>query len=148
MVASVLVIAFWVTAVMVRRLRAPAKPTAWIDDPWVDANGWSVGHFVHYALLGFIKPQWWPHFVAWSVVFEVLEAFLANLRMQGWSEFVKAAVVKDSVINTLGVLTGIGLRFALPVVVQQRRVLRNIGQLSVTGSPQVPPQRYLCLKRG
>jgi hypothetical protein len=96
MVASVLVIAFWVTAVMVRRLRAPAKPTAWIDDPWVDANGWSVGHFVHYALLGFIKPQWWPHFVAWSVVFEVLEAFLANLRMQGWSEFVKAAVVKDS----------------------------------------------------
>ena len=83
-----------VTAVTIRRLRAPAKHTAWIDNPWVDANGWAVGHFVHYALLGFIKTQSPLDANGWAlcmlgfikrccfgVLWSVLEAFLADLRM-------------------------------------------------------------------
>lgn len=109
----ILVIAFWVAAVMARRICAPHQPTAWLDCPWAEANGWAVGHFVHYAVLGFLMPRWWLVFVSLGVAFELLETALVALQLPGCSEFVRAAVIKDSIVNTIGVLSGMGLRYAV-----------------------------------
>ena len=103
-----IVVVFWGCACITRTLQRSSSCTAVIDQTWVDIKGWSIGHFFHYMILGFIVPRWWLCYIAAGVAFELVELLLSK-----WSEYVHGAVVKDTIINTIGVMTGVGLRAVL-----------------------------------
>lgn len=68
----------------------------------LDVNGWCIGHFVTYALLGYVAPDYWHHFIAIGVVFEAFE-----LLIEDSVKFVDCKLMDDIVVNTLGVMCGV-----------------------------------------
>lgn len=103
-----IVVAFWVSTCITRTVQGSSRATAVIDGTWVRIEGWAIGQFFHYVILGFLVPRWWLHYIACGVAFEFAELLISR-----WSEHIDGAVVKDKVINSIGVMTGVGLRAVL-----------------------------------
>ena len=53
-------------------------------------------------------PRWWLYYIAAGVAFELVELLLSK-----WSEYVHGAVVKNTIINSIAVMTRVGLRAIL-----------------------------------
>ena len=70
-------------------------------------NLWSLGHFLQWAGIGrFLLRNWWIFF-ALSIGWEILELYLPF-------EFVEETwdnKISDLVVNTLGFMLGLGLRY-------------------------------------
>ena len=70
-------------------------------------NLWSLGHFLQWAGIGrFFLRNWWIFF-ALSICWEILELYLPF-------EFVEETwdnKISDLVVNTLGFMFGLGLRY-------------------------------------
>ena len=73
-------------------------------------NIWSLGHFVQWTFVGrFLFRNWWIFF-ALSIGWEILELYLPY-------EFVKETwdnKISDLVVNTIGFVIGIRLRYDNP----------------------------------
>ncbi|MDA9714514.1 phosphatidylserine synthase [Euryarchaeota archaeon] len=70
-------------------------------------NIWSLGHFIQWTFVGrFLFRNWWIFFTL-SIGWEILELYLPY-------EFVKETwdnKISDLVVNTIGFLIGIRLRY-------------------------------------
>ena len=74
----------------------------------IDCNGWCILHFLSYALMGLLAPEYWPAVVLIGTLFELVEMFLSKT-----SRFVEHNVETDTIINATGVLSGVLLRTVL-----------------------------------
>ena len=74
----------------------------------LDCNGWCILHLLSYALMGWLAPEYWPAVVLIGTLFEFVEMFLSKA-----SRFIEHNVAADTIINTVGVLSGVLLRTAL-----------------------------------
>lgn len=68
-----------------------------------DCNGWCIGHFFNYLLLGFFAPKYILYAITIGTFFELFELFVQRATM---TKFVDAKVVDDVIINTLGAIIG------------------------------------------
>jgi len=65
-------------------------------------NGWCVGHFFHYMLLGYFAPVYWKYLIIIGIIFELIEIPLNKL-----SKFIDGKLIQDPITNSLGVFTGL-----------------------------------------
>lgn len=76
--------------------------------PFLNLNGWALGHFASYASKGIIfgNSGWMPFFIA-GASFELFECFLEYyVRVP----FVDSAVIKDTTVNMCGYTLGVMIR--------------------------------------
>ena len=69
-----------------------------------DCNGWCILHFINYLLLGFFAPKYWKLIIIIGILFELLEYILQYKFIH-----IKSKPIKDPIINTIGLFTGIGI---------------------------------------
>lgn len=104
-------IIFWLTLVVWREVNQ--KDVKWMrqvyveDVPVVDElNGWAIGHFLNYLVLGFLAPQLWPYIAAAGVAFELLEVPMGAVV----SKYIDSKLIEDTIVNTTGLAIGVLLR--------------------------------------
>ena len=68
-----------------------------------NCNGWCVGHFFNYVLLGFFAPKYLLHAIVIGALFEIFELFVQNATM---TDFVDAKVAEDVLTNSAGAVLG------------------------------------------
>lgn len=66
-------------------------------------NGWCIGHFFNYALLGFFAPLYAPLAIFLGALFEILEFFIEKRTK---IRFVDAKIWQDIITNTAGTIFG------------------------------------------
>jgi len=71
---------------------------------FLNCNGWCISHFFHYIVLGYCAPNYWIYIIFIGIIFECIEFGLNNI-----SPFIDSKIIEDTIINTIGVLFGIGL---------------------------------------
>jgi hypothetical protein len=101
LVINIIVITFWISIVIYRQTQN--IDVGWMrDDIFPSCNGWCVGHFIHYTLLGFFAPSYWWVFMLIGHLFEYVEMILGN-----YSKYIDSKVVDDTLTNSAGVLVGL-----------------------------------------
>lgn len=68
-------------------------------------DGWCVLHFVSYALLGFLAPDYWYALILIGFLFEFVEMGASRL-----FRFVDYSIISDTLVNTAGVVLGVFVR--------------------------------------
>lgn len=68
-------------------------------------NGWCALHFISYALMGFLAPSYWYILIILGFLFEFVEIGISRM-----FKFVDYAVIRDTLINTSGVIFGVFIR--------------------------------------
>ncbi len=102
LVVYLVVIAFWLATIVYRTMLAESD-IAVLRHAYttLDVNGWCIGHFMHYLVLGFLAPHYWRELIAAGFAFEVFEKLVeANV------PYVDAKIMHDGVVNGLGVICG------------------------------------------
>ena len=64
-------------------------------------NGWCIGHFIHYVLLGYFAPNFIGILIILGILFELLEIPLNKA-----SKYIDSKLVQDSIVNTIGLMVG------------------------------------------
>lgn len=67
-----------------------------------ECDGWCTLHFISYALMGFLAPSYWYILIILGFLFEFVEMGISRV-----IQFVDYAVIKDTLINTSGVIFGV-----------------------------------------
>ena len=71
----------------------------------LNLNGWSLLHFINYMFLGFFAPDYWKELIVIGFLFELAEIPLSEM-----SQFIDSKIFSDTIVNSLGVLAGYGLK--------------------------------------
>lgn len=100
-IINVVVVIFWLGIVFYRQTNN-VDVDFMRNDIFKNCNGWCVGHFIHYTLLGFFAPSYWWLFMLIGHVFEYIEMFLGQ-----YSKYIDSKVVDDTLTNSAGVLFGL-----------------------------------------
>ena len=64
-------------------------------------NGWCVGHFIHYLILGYLAPDYLLILIFFGFIFELIEIPLNNL-----SPYIDSKIIQDTFVNTCGLICG------------------------------------------
>lgn len=68
-----------------------------------NCNGWCIGHFIQYLLLGYFAPKYSIYAVIIGALFEIVEHIIQQNK---FSNFVDAKITEDIFTNTLGTIIG------------------------------------------
>ena len=68
-------------------------------------DGWCVLHFVSYALMGFLAPDYWYALILIGFLFEFVEMGASRL-----FRFVDYSIISDTLVNASGVVLGVFFR--------------------------------------
>jgi len=74
-----------------------------------NCNGWCISHYLHYLILSYFSPSYWYYLILIGIIFEIIEIPLNKL-----SIYIDSKLIKDTITNTLGVLTGVILSKIFP----------------------------------
>ena len=96
-----IVVVFWLSIVFYRQFYNVDLEFL-RNDIFPNCNGWCIGHFFHYALLGFFAPSYWWIFMIVGFIFEFIEMFLGK-----FSKYIDSKVIDDTLTNSAGVLFGL-----------------------------------------
>jgi len=100
-IINIIVILFWISIIVYRQV-CDVDVNIMRDNVFNNCNGWCVGHFIHYALLGFFAPSYWWLFMLIGHIFEYVELFLGK-----YFKYIDSKVVDDTLTNSAGVLCGL-----------------------------------------
>jgi len=100
-IINVTVVIFWLTIVFYRQWKK--RDLKWMrDDIYPLCNGWCIGHFIHYMMLGIFAPKYWYIFMFAGFIFELIELFLGK-----FSKYIDSKIVDDTLTNSAGVIVGL-----------------------------------------
>jgi len=68
-----------------------------------NCNGWCIGHFFNYLLLGFFAPKYAILAIIIGAVFELIETLIQNTTP---TKFVDGKIAEDIFTNTVGTIVG------------------------------------------
>ena len=64
-------------------------------------NGWCIGHFIHYLILGYLAPDYLLILIIFGFIFELIEIPLNKL-----SHYIDSKIIQDTFVNTCGLICG------------------------------------------
>ena len=68
-----------------------------------------MSHFLHYLILGYCAPRYWLFLIIIGIIFEIIEIPLNKV-----SKYIDNKLIKDSITNSLGVISGVILYKIFP----------------------------------
>ena len=64
-------------------------------------NGWCIGHFIHYLILGYLAPNYIWMLALIGFMFELIEIPLNNI-----SKYIDGKLIQDTFVNIIGLIFG------------------------------------------
>ena len=116
-IVCLIALTYWIS-ITIYRINKGSDIESLRRDIFKDCNGWCVSHIIQYMVMGFIASKYWYISVLIGVGFEFVEMLIEN-----HIEHVDSNLIKDSVINSLGVLIGICLQQVFKVKIDLSKLL-------------------------
>ncbi len=110
-------IVFWVSIVIYREYIK--KDVGCLRQMYIfECDGWCFMHFFHYLLLGYCAPDYLWHLIIIGFLFELVEIPLSNV-----SKYIDSKVVKDTIVNSFGVICGVLLQRLFPMNINLQKII-------------------------
>lgn len=77
---------------------------------------WSVTHFVFYIVLGFVFPHLWFILIILGITWEILEFCMSKIERKWFTTTYWRGRWSDLIINTLGFIVGVLLRYGFTLL--------------------------------
>lgn len=101
-------ILYWITLVIYREI-TKKDINILRKNIILNCNGWCMSHFLHYLILGYCAPRYWLFLIIIGIIFEIIEIPLNKA-----SKYIDSKLIKDSITNSLGVISGVILYKIFP----------------------------------
>ena len=117
-IVYIIVIIFWLLTVIWREYN-DKDIELYRKIIFMDLNGWSLLHFINYLFLGYLAPDYMLQVIGIGIIFELMEIPLGMFV----SKYIDSKVFMDTVVNTIGTITGYLIYKKYPKKIELRKEL-------------------------
>ena len=111
---------FWISLTIWREINK--KDVKILRKEIFGLNGWSLLHFINYIFLGYFAPDYLIQVIILGAVFEIIEIPLGMYV----SKYIDAKFVKDTIVNSVGAISGYLIYKKYPKRVRLRNLMNKM----------------------
>ena len=115
-----IVLVFWISLTIWREINK--KDVKILRKEIFGLNGWSLLHFINYIFLGYFAPDYLIQVIILGAVFEIMEIPLGMYV----SKYIDAKFVKDTIVNSVGAISGYLIYKKYPKRVRLRNLMNKM----------------------
>jgi len=115
-----IVIVFWISLTVWREMNG--RDIKILRKELFGLNGWSILHFINYIFLGYLAPDYVVQVIILGAIFELMEVPLGMYV----SKYIDAKFVKDTIVNSVGVISGYLIYKKYPKNVRLRKLMNKM----------------------
>ena len=115
-----IVLVFWISLTIWREINK--KDVKILRKEIFGMNGWSLLHFINYIFLGYFAPDYLIQVIILGAVFEIMEIPLGMYV----SKYIDAKFVKDTIVNSVGAISGYLIYKKYPKRVRLRNLMNKM----------------------
>ena len=115
-----IVLVFWISLTIWREMNK--KDVKILRKELFGLNGWSLLHFINYIFLGYFAPDYVIQVIILGAVFEIMEIPLGMYI----SKYIDAKFVKDTIVNSVGAISGYLIYKKYPKRVRLRNLMNKM----------------------
>lgn len=115
-----IVIFFWISITIWREMNK--KDVKILRKELFGLNGWSILHFINYIFLGYFAPDYVVQVIILGAIFELMEVPLGMYV----SKYIDAKFVKDTIVNSVGAISGYLIYKKYPKKVGLRKLMNKM----------------------
>ena len=119
-IVYVIVLVFWISLTIWREINK--KDVKILRKEIFGLNGWSLLHFINYIFLGYFAPDYLIQVIILGAVFEIIEIPLGMYV----SKYIDAKFVKDTIVNSVGAISGYLIYKKYPKRVRLRNLMNKM----------------------
>ena len=117
-IVYIIVIIFWLLTVIWREYN-DKDIELYRKNIFMNLNGWSLLHFINYLFLGYLGPDYILQVIGIGIIFELMEIPLGMFV----SKYIDSKVFMDTIVNTIGTITGYLIYKKYPKKIELRKEL-------------------------
>tara|TARA_B000000475_G_scaffold123971_1_gene100183 strand:- start:613 stop:1011 length:399 start_codon:yes stop_codon:yes gene_type:complete len=114
------VLVFWISLTIWREMNK--RDVKILRKELFGLNGWSLLHFINYIFLGYLAPDYVIVVIILGAIFEIMEIPLGMYI----SKYIDAKFVKDTLVNSVGVISGYLIYKKYPKKVRLRNLMNKM----------------------